>query len=96
MPFGIKSAPEHFQRMQQILEGQEGQLSIIDDVLVHGNTKHEHDTRLRSVMKKFNDAGVTLNPEKCEFANKKVKFAGYLVSEEGVQIDPENSKLCKI
>ncbi len=90
MPFGIKSAPEHFQKkMQQILEGQEGQLSIIDDVLVHGKTKHEHDTRLRSVMKKFNDAGVTLNPEKCEFAKKKVKFAGYLVSEEGVEIDPE-------
>ncbi len=90
MPFGIKSAPEHFQKkMQQILEGQEGQLSIIDDVLVHGKTKHEHDTRLRSVMKKFNNVGVTLNPEKCEFAKKKVKFAGYLVSEKGIEIDPE-------
>ena len=36
-PFGISSAPEHFQQcMGEILEGQEGVLSHIDDVLIFG------------------------------------------------------------
>ncbi|XP_046855956.1 uncharacterized protein K02A2.6-like [Xenia sp. Carnegie-2017] len=90
MPFGIKSAPEHFQkRMKQLLEKQDGQVSIIDDVLIHGKTKNEHDSRLKAVLKKFDNAGVTLNPEKCEFAKKMVKFAGNIVSEDGIQVDPE-------
>ncbi|XP_046849610.1 uncharacterized protein K02A2.6-like [Xenia sp. Carnegie-2017] len=60
MPFGIKSAPEHFQkRMKQMLEKQDGQVSTIDDVLVHGKTKNEHDSRLKAVLKKFDNAGVT-------------------------------------
>ncbi|XP_046863284.1 uncharacterized protein K02A2.6-like [Xenia sp. Carnegie-2017] len=90
MPFGIKSAPEHFQkRMKQLLEKQDGQVSIIDDVLVNGKTKNEHDSRLKAVLKKFDNAGITLNPEKCEFAKKMVKFAGNIVSEDGIQVDPE-------
>ena len=40
LPFGISSAPEHFQRrMNQILEGIEGVLCLIDDVLVWGKDR---------------------------------------------------------
>ena len=39
LPFGISSAPEHFQkRMMKILEGLDGVLCLIDDVLVFGKT----------------------------------------------------------
>ena len=48
MPFGIKSAPEHYQKkMSQILEGSEGHISIIDDMLIHGKTQEEHNRRLK-------------------------------------------------
>ena len=51
MPFGIKSAPEHYQKkMSQILEGSEGHISIIDDMLIHGKTQEEHDRRLKAVL----------------------------------------------
>lgn len=61
MPLGIKSAPEHYQKkMSQILEGQDGHISIIDD-----KTQEEHDKRLRAVLRKRDEAGATLNPEKC-------------------------------
>ena len=44
MPFGISSAPEHFQkRMSQILLGLTGALCLMDDVLVFGGDKSEHD-----------------------------------------------------
>ena len=90
MPFGIKSAPEHYQRkMIQILEGLDGHISIIDDMLIHGKTQKEHDERVRAVLKKLNEAGATLNPEKCEFSKREVKFAGHLMSEDGIKSDPE-------
>jgi len=37
LPFGITSAPEHFQRrMSDILQGLEGVVCLIDDILVYG------------------------------------------------------------
>lgn len=44
MPFGISSAPEHFQkRMSKILAGLKGVLCLMDDVLVFGKDVKEHD-----------------------------------------------------
>ncbi|KAI3356712.1 hypothetical protein L3Q82_003310 [Scortum barcoo] len=64
--FGISSAPEHFQkRMQQILDGLDGVLCQMDDVLIWGATQIEHDQRLRRALSRLQEAGVTLN-DKCE------------------------------
>ena len=53
LPFGISSAPEHFQRrMNSILEGLEGVICLIDDVLVVGKDVTEHDTRLMRVLER--------------------------------------------
>ena len=44
LPFGISSAPEHFQRrMSQILAVQDGVLCHMDDSLIFGSTQQEHD-----------------------------------------------------
>ena len=44
MPFGICSAPEHFQKqMEKILTGLEGVLCHMDDVLIFGQSKEEHN-----------------------------------------------------
>ena len=47
LPFGISSAPELFQRrMSAILEGLEGVVCLINDVLITGKDEAEHDHRL--------------------------------------------------
>lgn len=87
--FGISSAPEHFQkRMQQILEGLEGVLCQMDDVLIWGATQGEHDERLRRVLSRLQGAGVTLN-DKCEFSKTRIKFLGQIIQASGVSADPD-------
>ena len=77
LPFGISSAPEHFQRrMSQILDGVE---CLMDDVLIHGPTTAIHDERLRAVMKRMEAAGVTLNVDKCELSKPGMKFLGHVI-----------------
>ena len=45
LPFSISSAPEHFQKcMSQIFTGLEGVVCQMDDVLVFGINKTEHDS----------------------------------------------------
>ena len=90
LPFGVSCAPELFQkRMINILQGLQGVVCQIDDVLVFGKTRKEHDNRLCAVMRRLESAGVTLNSAKCEFAKDQVQFLGHLVSKAGVQADPQ-------
>ncbi|CAL8069840.1 unnamed protein product [Orchesella dallaii] len=90
LPFGITSAPEHFQkRMMDILEGLPGVVLHVDDMLIWGRTVKEHDARLRAVLRRLKDAGITLNKEKCVFGVPLIKFLGHIIDENGVRPDPE-------
>ena len=76
---------------EKILSGLEGLVCQMDDVLVFGATQDEHDKRLIAALKRIETAGVTLNPNKCEFNKRAVKFLGHLVDENGIRADPEKS-----
>lgn len=66
LPFDITSAPKVFhETMQQLFDGIEGVGVFIDDVVVWGCTKQEHDERLRKVLNKARDSGLKLNKKKC-------------------------------
>ncbi|XP_065189581.1 uncharacterized protein LOC135820198 [Sycon ciliatum] len=95
LPFGISSAPEIFQqRMSKILAGLEGVVCQMDDILVHGRTRAEHDSRLYAVLRRLVDAGLTLNPSKCEFAASDLSFLGVRLTAAGIQ--PGDSKTSAI
>ena len=92
LPFGICSAPEHFQRrMNQILSGHEGTLCHIDDVLIFGKTQQEHDARLYSALTQIQSAGLTLNAGKCEFSKSEIKFLGHVINKDGISPDPDKT-----
>ena len=89
LPFGITSAPEFFQKkMSSILADLKGVVCMIDNVLVFGSTYKEHDERLQAVLNRLQNAGVTLNKEKCQFRKTSVQFLGQMIDGRGVRPDP--------
>ena len=73
--------------MSPVLEGLDGVLCHMDDVLIFGSSKEEHDLRLSATLQQLKKAGVTLNPSKCVFATDHIKFLGHIVDKTGVQAD---------
>ena len=64
LPFGISSAPEHFQcRMSEILTDLPGVVCQMDDILVFGKTQDERDKHLKADLKQIEEANVTLTPQ---------------------------------
>ena len=59
---------------------------MMDDILVFEATQEEHDDRLRTVLKRIQESGMTLNSDKCQFSQKRVKFLGHST---GIHPDPE-------
>ena len=91
LPFGISSAPEIFQRtMSKILEGSEGTLCQMDDVLIHGVDQSEHDGRVRAVLHRLQEAGMTLN-DKCEFSRSSIRFIAHIIDSSGTHVDPQKT-----
>ena len=88
LPFGITSAPEYFQKkMSLIVDGLQGVLCLIDDILIFSRDKAEYDERLWAALNKIQNAEVTLNAEKCEFWCDQVTFLGHVISKNGVAPD---------
>lgn len=93
--FGINCAPEIFQRvMTEMLAGIEGIIVYIDDVVVSGRDRKEHDARLQEVLAVLEDNNAMLNKEKCMFGVKKLEILGYEVSAAG--ISPSEEKITAI
>lgn len=89
--FGISSAPEIFQRIfEQILSGCEGVFNFLDDILIWGESREEHDPRVANVLHKLQSFDVLLNEGKCLYGVAKVDFIGHELSAEGVR--PAKSK----
>lgn len=88
--FGISCAPELFQKlMEQILGGCDGCLNFIDDIIVFGEDKREHDHRLAKVQEALKENEVGLNEEKCVYGANKIKFLGHTLSGDGITADSD-------
>ena len=52
----------------------------------------EHDARVGAVLFRLQRAGLTLNIQKCEFSQGRLKFLGHIVTAQGVHADPEKTR----
>ncbi len=92
LPFGIASAPEHFQRqMEAILAGHNGVLCHMDDLLIFGRDQQEHDARLDAALQSIRAAEVTLNRAKCSFNQDRISFLGHVIDCDGITADPQKT-----
>ncbi|MBW0568042.1 hypothetical protein O181_107757 [Austropuccinia psidii MF-1] len=91
MPFGIKNAPSHFQRMMNEIfpeELSEGWLIIyIDDIIVCSKTWEEHMYRLSRGLTKIQSVNMKISLKKCHFGFKELKALGHVVSGLSLGID---------
>ena len=92
LPFGITSAPEHFQRrMSEMVGDMEGVVCLIDDFLIYGSNQQEHDERLTKVLTKLGKEGLTLNKEKCKIPGPYYRRKWHKSRPRESGCDPEDS-----
>ena len=66
-----------------------GYRRIVDDVVIYSDTVTSHADHVRKFLQKCAGRKISLNPEKFEYDQEQVKFAGFILSKKGYQIDPE-------
>jgi len=92
MPFGLKNAGATYQRfMDQIFKGMIGRnLEVyVDDLVVKSNSIEQHVKDLAEVFTTLNNSNMRLNPEKCVFGVDGGRFLGFMLTNRGIEANPE-------
>ncbi|KAL2246278.1 UNVERIFIED_CONTAM: Retrovirus-related Pol polyprotein from transposon opus [Sesamum indicum] len=94
-PFGLKNAGATYQRLvNRMFKYHIGSTMevYVDDMLVKSKQECDHLTNLRMAFDIIRSYGMKLNPSKCTFGVRGGKFLGYMVSEWGIEANPEKIK----
>ena len=92
MPFGLRNAPATFQRLMKIVLAGLNRtqcLVYLDDILIVSHSWEEHLENLHLVFDRLRSAGLRLKPKKCIFARRKALYLGHIISERGIEADPD-------
>ena len=90
MPFGLVMSQDVFQQKIDMIIGKgTGALALIDDVIIHGKTKEEHDVNLRKLIATARTARLTFNSNKCAINQEQVRFFGAIFDKNGIHQDPQ-------
>ncbi|XP_055590420.1 uncharacterized protein K02A2.6-like [Uranotaenia lowii] len=93
--FGINCAPEIYQRiMTEMLAGIDGVIVYIDDIVVVGATREQHDSRLMHVLSVLKQNKAKINDGKCLFGVKELDILGFKVNAGGIR--PSDEKIAAI
>lgn len=92
MPFGLKNAPSTFQRlMNYVLRNYNNRICIVymDDILIFSSSIEEHTKNIRTIFSVLRRANLKIQVDKCNFMKKETDYLGYVLTENGVQPNPD-------
>ncbi|WRX16389.1 Reverse transcriptase domain - like 10 [Theobroma cacao] len=61
----------------------------VDDMIAKSRTERDHTVNLKKLFKRLRKFQLKLNPTKCTFGATSEKLLGFVVSEKGIEVDPD-------
>ncbi|GJX95475.1 reverse transcriptase domain-containing protein [Tanacetum coccineum] len=95
MAFGLKNAGITYQRLvDSAFQAQLGQNleAYVDEMVIKNKTKQEMIMDLAETFDNIRKVNMKLNPKKCSFGVNEGKFLGYMVTLEGIRVNPKKTK----
>ena len=99
MSFELTNAPATFQALINTTLCKYLDLYVtayLDDILIYTkSTLKKHIQAVKKVFKALQEVDIKLQPDKCKFHVKTVKFLGSIITTDGIQTDKEKVKAIK-
>src|SRR5260370_22572407 len=91
MPFGLSNAPAAFQHFINKVLGDLQDICTIrylDNILIYSDSISKHHLHVSEILHCLWNAGLYANPKKCIFHTDTVEYLGFILSLEGLHMDP--------
>jgi len=90
-PMGLASSSDEWcRRSDEILEGIDFAMKIVDDLLVWASTQEELDLRIEEILRRCRRLNITLSYEKFDMGEH-IEFAGHVISHGRIMPDPKQT-----
>jgi hypothetical protein len=92
VPFGLTNSPATYQYyINNILFSYLDNFctAYLDDILIYSENKLEYKAQVKKVLEYLRKAGLQADIKKSKFSIKKTKYLGFIISTEGIEVDPE-------
>ena len=97
LPYGIASSPALWQEtMDKIFAGIPGVFVFIDDILVAGKDKQEHQARLKLVLSRIQENGIKVQRNKCVFGVASLEYLGFIINGDGIHKTDEKIRAVQL
>ncbi|MCO5585991.1 hypothetical protein L7F22_039928 [Adiantum nelumboides] len=95
MSFGLTNAPASFNRlMQDIFRPylDDFVLVFFDDILIYSKDEADHEGHVRKVLEILRQHQLYAKESKCTFCSPQVSYLGFIISADGISVDPKKIK----
>ena len=92
MPFGLKNAGATYQRLMNRIFASQIRRNVqvyVDDMLVKSQREEDQLEDLKEIFDTLRSYNMKLNPRKCAFRVTAGKFLGFMVSQRGIEANPD-------
>jgi len=96
MSFGLKNAGGTYQRAMVTLfhDMMHKEIEVyVDDMIAKSESEEEHLVNLKKLFERLRKYKLRLNPSECTFGVKSGKLLGFIVSQRGIEVDPEKVRV---
>ena len=96
MSFGLKNAGATYQRAMVTLfhDMMHKEIKVyVDDMIAKSKSEEEHIINLRKLFERLRKFKLRLNPAKCTFGVRSGKLLGFIVSQKGIEVDPDKVRV---
>ena len=88
LPKGIRSSQDIYNRkMEEALEGLDGVACIVDDLIIFGKSKAEHDKNLKRLLIRAREKGIRFSSDKAVICKSEVNYFGHVITDRVLSVD---------
>jgi hypothetical protein len=69
--------------------------AYLDDILIYSENLLDHEEHVRKVLLRLRKAGLQADIRKCEFNVTRTKYLGFIISTDGIEVDPEKVEVIR-
>ncbi len=63
--------------------------AYLDDILIYLDNELEHEHHVKRVLERLRNASLQIDLKKCEFYVTWTKYLGFIISIDGIEVDPD-------
>jgi hypothetical protein len=105
MPMGLQNAPGSFMRAMNLIfddliwdpnsRKEAGILVYLDDIVIFSQTEDQHMEILKKVLDRLRAHKLQCRFDKCTFAVTEVEYLGFMLSHQGIRMNPDKVQVVK-